>query len=93
MGVYNDQGVWQENSEDVEEVFVNYFSKFFTTSLTEASNITDAISSIHVSVSQGMVDYLDSPYSEEEVKTALFQMFPTKSPEPDRFPTLFYQHL
>lgn len=39
-----------------------------------------------------MVDHLEVPYSEEEVKIALFQMFPTKAPGSDGFPALFYQH-
>src|SRR4051812_32839535 len=32
-----------------------------------------------------------APYTKEEVKTALFQMFPTKAPGPDGFPANFYQ--
>jgi hypothetical protein len=31
------------------------------------------------------------PYKEGEVKDALFQMFPTKAPGPDGFPTHFFQ--
>ena len=34
---------------------------------------------------------LEAPYSQEEVKTALFQMFPTKAPGPDGFPAHFFQ--
>ena len=34
---------------------------------------------------------LCAPYTNEEVKQALFQMFPTKSPGPDGFPAHFFQ--
>ena len=34
---------------------------------------------------------LTASYSETEVKAALFQMFPSKSPGPDGFPAHFYQ--
>ncbi|XP_020153203.1 uncharacterized protein [Aegilops tauschii subsp. strangulata] len=34
---------------------------------------------------------LNAPYSQEEVKNALFQMFPTKAPGPDGFPAHFFQ--
>ncbi|EMS58566.1 hypothetical protein TRIUR3_19711 [Triticum urartu] len=32
-----------------------------------------------------------APYKEDEVKKALFQMFPTKAPGPDGFPAHFFQ--
>ena len=35
---------------------------------------------------------LCAPYTTEEVKVALFQMFSTKAPGPDGFPALFYQN-
>ena len=43
-------------------------------------------------VSAEMNDLLVAPYMKEEVKTALFQMFPTKAPSPDGFPAHLYQH-
>ncbi|XP_062007579.1 uncharacterized protein LOC133724753 [Rosa rugosa] len=44
------------------------------------------------SVTSEMNQKLCAPYSEEEVKIALFQMYPTKSPGPDGMPPLFFQH-
>lgn len=38
-----------------------------------------------------MNDQLVKDFSEEEVKCALFQMFPTKAPGPNRFPAQFFQ--
>jgi hypothetical protein len=35
---------------------------------------------------------LITPFSEEEIREALFQMNGAKAPEPDGFPILFYQH-
>ena len=35
---------------------------------------------------------LNAGYTKEEVKTALFQMFPTKALGPDGYPAHFYQH-
>ena len=36
--------------------------------------------------------YLTAPYSEEEVKKAVFLMEHNKAPGPDGFPAEFYQH-
>lgn len=43
-------------------------------------------------VTSEMNTLLLSPYSMEEVKIALFQMFPTKASRPDGFPAHFFQH-
>ena len=42
-------------------------------------------------VTPDMNGNLCAPYTNEEVKAALFQMFPTKAPGPDGFPAHFYQ--
>jgi hypothetical protein len=38
-----------------------------------------------------MNDSLLAPFTESEVKEAMFQMFPTKAPGPDGFPAHFFQ--
>jgi hypothetical protein len=38
-----------------------------------------------------MNESLTRPFSHDKVKTALFQIFPTKVPSPDGFPTHFFQ--
>ncbi|KAL9673990.1 hypothetical protein QQ045_030254 [Rhodiola kirilowii] len=38
-----------------------------------------------------MNEMLNAPFSEGEVKRALFQMHPTKAPGLDGFPAMFYQ--
>ena len=38
-----------------------------------------------------MNEELMRPFTEEEIKEALFQMCPTKAPEPDGFPATFFQ--
>lgn len=56
----------------------------------EAMNLT--LEAIQPCVTENMNIMLCSPYSEEEVRIALFQMYPTKSPEPYGMPPLCFQH-
>lgn len=46
---------------------------------------------VPVKVTAAMNEQLLAPYDEKEVKTVLFQMFPTKAPGPDGFPAHFFQ--
>lgn len=53
--------------------------------------IQQVIDHVPRKVTAAMNSELCAPYTREEVKTALFQMFPTKAPGPDGFPAQFYQ--
>lgn len=65
-----------------------FYDELFTSQPCDTSAVLDAITP---KVSPKMNDDLCKPYSNEEIKTALFQMGPTKAPGPDGFPALFYQ--
>jgi hypothetical protein len=51
----------------------------------------EVLNSIPAKVSGDMNAMLDAPFEMSEVKTALFEMFPTKAPCPDGFSTHFFQ--
>jgi hypothetical protein len=51
----------------------------------------EVLSHIPVKMDGLMNSKLNAPYSKEEVKAALFQMFPTKAPDPDGFAAHFFQ--
>jgi hypothetical protein len=59
-----------------------------------ASKIIDTLETYHavlVKVTANMNLMLDAPFAVEEVKNALFEMYPTKALGPDGFPSHFFQ--
>lgn len=55
-------------------------------------DMEEVLNTVLVKVTAQMNEQLNAPYTAEEVKTALFQMAPTKAPGPDGFPAHFFQH-
>jgi hypothetical protein len=55
------------------------------------SNMEEVLSSVPRRVDMAINSKLDAPFTCEEVKMALFEMYPTKAPGPDGFPAHFFQ--
>ncbi|XP_024178242.1 uncharacterized protein LOC112184205 [Rosa chinensis] len=96
--LYQEESFWKQRSkwfEDdvgVENVVTTYFSKMFQASEIDFDAVHTTLADIRPSVNQEMNNQLCASYTVEEVRQALFQMYPTKSPGPDGMPPLFFQH-
>ena len=53
--------------------------------------LDEVLAHVPCKLTAAMNDILCAPYTKDEVKNALFQMFPTKAPGRDGFPAQFYQ--
>ncbi|XP_024155771.1 uncharacterized protein LOC112163728 [Rosa chinensis] len=92
QGLYDDEGQWFEDDAGIENVVTSYFSKMFQASEIDYEAVHTTLEAIQPSVSEEMNAQLCAPCTIEEVRRALFQMYPTKSPGPDGMPPLFFQH-
>lgn len=87
--IEDEYGVIQEEEEDIQKVFVNYFSGLFTAK--SYLEMEEALEEVDNRVSEEMLRTLSYPFTEAEVTKALFQMHPSKAPGPDGMTANFFQ--
>ena len=75
--------------DELANMATEYYANLYTSEGT--IGMEEVLSHIPVPVDGIMNSKLNEIYSKEEVKEALFQMFPTKAPGPDGFPAHFFQ--
>lgn len=79
-----------ENIPEMEQMAITFYQQLYTSE--GVHNMDQVLDTVPNKVTQEMNDLLNAPYSQNEVKVALFQMFPTKAPGPDGYPSHFFQH-
>uniref|UniRef100_A0A803NFH1 Reverse transcriptase domain-containing protein n=1 Tax=Cannabis sativa TaxID=3483 RepID=A0A803NFH1_CANSA len=84
----DEHGNWVTWENGLPQVVANYFNVLFTSSNTSCQEIIDYVPNV---VPDWMNLELGQPIVEEEVKKAVFQMHPDKSPGPDGMTPAFYQ--
>jgi hypothetical protein len=82
-------GVITEDEQEMADLTRDFYNNLY---LSEGiSDLDEVIRVIPTKITESMNEALLRPIKEEEVKSALFQMFPTKAPRPDGFPAHFFQ--
>lgn len=90
-GLYDHQGIWQKIPQGIEEVVISYFQGLFGRQEPDLAAQATVLQTIQPRVTADMNQTLLAPYSMDEVKTALFQMHPSKAPGPDGMSPFFFQ--
>ena len=78
-----------EEVEDIADMAIEYFNNLFNAGTYD--HIDECLSTVTCKVNPNMQQILTSDFSADEIKVALFQMGPTKAPEPDGMNPPFYQ--
>jgi hypothetical protein len=84
-----DTGQRLENPCDIENAFVDYFSKLFTRG--PEGDLASCLQPLECWVTGSMNTELTRDFNVEEIEAALFQMGPYKAPGPDGLNACFFQ--
>ncbi|KAL9671418.1 hypothetical protein QQ045_008986 [Rhodiola kirilowii] len=89
----NSSGELCHSEPDIFAIITNYFSNIFHSQVNVSSERWHReFEAIPKLITTEKNEMLGAPFTEMEVKGALFQMHPTKAPGLDGFPALFFQN-
>lgn len=80
-----------EEVAELEEMATNFYKNLYTSE--GCNNMQHVIDAVPRKLTEDMQSLLDATYTVAEVKTTLYQMFPTKTPGPDGFPAHFFRNI
>ncbi|KAK4563360.1 hypothetical protein RGQ29_005753 [Quercus rubra] len=86
-GIYDDEGLWQEDEKIVVKIFVDYYSELFTT--CRPSKFIEIVDAVHPKVMEAMNSTLIREFLPGEVHWALKQMYTLKALGLDGMPPLW----
>ncbi|KAL5567823.1 hypothetical protein UlMin_024398 [Ulmus minor] len=91
-GLFDINEQWCTDEEGMARIAVNYFQTLFASSSPSISNLARVLDTVEPRVTQDINAQLEKPFIPADVKTAIFQMAPSKSPGADGMSALFYHN-
>ncbi|KAL5551962.1 hypothetical protein UlMin_002138 [Ulmus minor] len=92
-GLLDENGEWCENEEGLALIIESYFKSLFTSSSPYATNYDRVLDTIEPKITPQLNRQLERDFEAEDVRIAVFQMAPTKSPGADGMSAIFYQKI
>ncbi|KAL0416752.1 UNVERIFIED_CONTAM: hypothetical protein Slati_3507100 [Sesamum latifolium] len=83
QAITDDQGNKHTNKQDIQSVITQHFDSLFRSSNLSTYVINETLNTVMPMVNSEMNDMLLLPFTPDEVKCALHQMYPYKSLRPD----------
>ncbi|XP_062028495.1 uncharacterized protein LOC133744394 [Rosa rugosa] len=90
-GLQDENGEWHNDPRTIKHMLLEYYQKVFANEGVDDDAISTVFRATPMKVTAFMNADLTLPYSDEEIKVALFQMHPSKSPSPDGMSPFFFQ--
>src|SRR3954470_10319096 len=81
-----------ESQQQLKAYITSYYKGLFDAQVDDILSMDETRTDDIPQVSNEENTFLNSPFTEEEIKRAVFQMEHNKAPRPDDFPAKFYQH-
>ncbi|KAL5834935.1 hypothetical protein ACOSQ4_014432 [Xanthoceras sorbifolium] len=89
-GLYDSNDIWCENPSAISHVISTYFNGIFATSNPSLIDPDSVLSLVDSRLALESHVFLDSDFTAEEIRAALFQMHLYKAPGLDGFPACFF---
>ncbi|XP_062014370.1 uncharacterized protein LOC133730878 [Rosa rugosa] len=90
-GLLDDSGIWQVEPDVVKRMLLEYYQQIFASEGIDDHALSNIFRATPMKVLPHMNRDLLLPYTDKEIRVALFQMHSSKSPEPDGMSPFFYQ--
>ncbi|KAL5787629.1 hypothetical protein ACOSP7_004578 [Xanthoceras sorbifolium] len=90
-GLLDRDNMWQTNHDQVAMIVQDYFQDLFASLRPTENDYSAILQAVHCKVSPNMNQYHDFKFLAYEVRRAVFDMHPTKSPGKDGMLAFFYQ--
>ncbi|XP_062028770.1 uncharacterized protein LOC133744726 [Rosa rugosa] len=82
-GLCNGDGQWTSQLHEVADILINYYENIFSSESVDLTALETILNSMQAKVTEEVNRELLASYTDAEIKKALFQMHPSKSPGPD----------
>ncbi|XP_062020952.1 uncharacterized protein LOC133737412 [Rosa rugosa] len=90
-GLTDEQGQWQSEPAEIQRLLLTYFKTVFSSEGCDARAVQTVLDATPTKLTRSMNESLVQPYTDDEIKAALFQMHPSKSPGPNGMSPFFFQ--
>ncbi|KAK1555519.1 hypothetical protein Q3G72_027560 [Acer saccharum] len=79
-GLYDKTGIWRDLKEDIAMVVDRYFSKIFCSNRPSAADLGRVLDCVQPCLPSDKCNLLDARFTPDEVRRAVFDMAPSKTP-------------